>query len=72
MRTDDMLQAIYDEIQHQPKMPYIIAGDLNGALQAFPTIHSRIAEGSLVDIGEHASMFGKMDAAPTCFPHNSS
>eukprot|EP00973_Karenia_brevis_P053713 7462704-Karenia_brevis.AAC.1 len=48
-RTEDMIQAIFDEIQHQPKLPYIITGDFSGSVGTFPSLAERVALGGLID-----------------------
>ena len=66
-RTNDLLEAILDELHYISGTPFLIVGDLNGELDDFPAIASHLADGTIVDVGSHAGAVGGQIAQPTCF-----
>ena len=65
-RTDDLLTIVRMQFSKLPPGPKLICGDLNGCLEAFPTVLEMIAEEGWADIGNDASKCGGKPGQPTC------
>ena len=64
--TDQIADAIREEIGEDSVMPVIIQGDFNRTLNEIPTFKEMIEEEAWVDIGSVASWWGGTDNQTTC------
>ena len=55
-RTDDLICICKLEFCRMPPGPKVIGGDLNGPIEAFPTLVELIKEGGWTDIGADAGV----------------
>ena len=53
-RTNDLLEAMFSDIQAQPPGPALVVGDINGDLTTFSTINQQQQAGNIIDVGAHA------------------
>ena len=65
-RTDDILTIIQMQFDSMPPGPKAIAGDLNGSIEAFPTLAIMLEEQGWTDIGNDSSKCGGRPGQPTC------
>ena len=65
-RTDDILTIIQMQFDSMPPGPKAIAGDLNGSIEAFPTLAIMLEEQGWTDIGNDSSKCGGKPGQPTC------
>ena len=70
-RSSDLLSAIMDEWDSLPPGPKMLLGDFNCELEDLTDITRRLQEGSMIDLGAHAHLFGRPSCQPTCAAHNS-
>ncbi len=64
-RTAAILQAIFSDVELQPKGPVLIVGDLNGDLDSFKILKSKLEE-NWVNIGSQAHQWGNTKDDYTC------
>ena len=64
-RTDHLLQAALDELQHMPETPCLILGDLNAEPSDLPTLRKLQSLG-WVDLASSAAIWGREPNQPTC------
>ena len=64
-RTNDILEAIFEDQEQQPKGPAFIVGDLNGDQDTFPALSDKLQEGWL-NVGAQESRWGKQANDYTC------
>ena len=70
MRTDSLISAILHEFDHLPPGPKLIVGDFNCEPPDFPSLETLLRDGSYIDIGAHAHIFGQTPHQPTCYHYN--
>ena len=70
-RSIDLLDAVTDEWDSLPPGPKMPLGDFNCELDDLTDITSRLQDGSMIDLGAHAHLFGRPSCQPTCAAHNS-
>ena len=68
-RTNDILEAIFEDQEQQPKGPAFIVGDLNGDQDTFPALSDKLQEGCLT-VGAQESRWGKQANDYTCRAQN--
>ena len=67
-RTDDILAIVRTQFQLMEPGPKLIAADLNGSTNAFPTLESMLAEQEWLDVGM-AEDKCEGGVGPTYLPH---
>ena len=58
-RTNDMLEAIIDDMEKQPPGPTLVLGDLNGDVGNFKILQEVVKDGTLIDVGAQAERWGE-------------
>ena len=54
VRSNDLLDLIWQEFAARPPGPRMILGDLNGDSDDFPVLQALVNDGSLIDLGLHS------------------
>ena len=70
-RTSALCVAIRDELACWPKLPTIIAADLNALPEQIPSIRESMIQGQWHDIGHLGPVWGQPPDLPTARAHNS-
>ena len=65
-RTDDILTIVQMQFETMPAGPKLIAGDLNGSVEAFPTMQAMLSEKGWTDLGMASSLCEGKPGQPTC------
>ena len=65
-RTDDIITIVRMQFEKMPKGPKMICGDLNGNLEAFPSVIELIKEEGWTDIGNDEALCGGRPGQYTC------
>ena len=71
-RSIDLLDAVTNEWDSLPPGPKMLCGDFNCDLEDLPDVSRRLHDGTLIDLGAQAFLFGHETCQPTCEAHNSS
>ena len=58
MRTNDIITVLRDELEKHPMTPQLIAGDINGDVNMFPTLEEMCTQGGWTDVGAQAKAWG--------------
>ena len=65
-RTDDIIAIVSRQLECLEKGPKLIAADLNGSVEAFPTLGSMLGEQEWFDVGMAEDKCGGKLGQPTC------
>ena len=65
-RTDDLVAIVRKQFAAMPPGPKAIVGDLNGPIEAFPTLMELIKEEGWTDIGNHHTICEGMPGQYKC------
>ena len=65
-RTDDIIAIVRSQSQLMERGPKLIAADLNGSINAFPTLESMLADHEWVDVGMAEDKCEGKPGQPTC------
>ena len=65
-RTNNMLQAILDDMGLQPAGPRLVVGDLNGDPPTFQTLQQALDTNQLIDVGSQAHRWKEVANDYTC------
>ena len=65
-RTDDIITIVRMQFEKMPKGPKMICGDLNGNLEAFPSVTELIKEEGWTDIGDDDALCSGRPGQFTC------
>lgn len=70
IRTEALMEGVFDDWIDRGCPPAIITGDLNADAMKVPSIAKLINVKGWLDVGSRASPYGKMDNQPTCIAPN--
>ena len=65
-RTDDLIAIVRMQFQLMDQGPKIIAGDLNGPIEAFPSLQAMLRDQGWFDVGAADDKCGGTPRQPTC------
>ena len=62
--------TVWNEMQQAPDSPIIIVGDLSCNMEDLCQFNALVSDGTFVDLGARASIWGRPTHEPTCQAHN--
>ena len=65
-RTDEICKIVLAEIDAQEPGPTFIVGDINASVHNTACMHQATQNGTFIDLGARASMYGGYDNQETC------
>ena len=71
IRTEALMEAVFDDWVGRGCPPALITGDLNADAMKIPSVARLINLKAWLDVGSRASLYGKPDNQPTCLAPNS-